>query len=132
MNGSIRGAIVAGAAIVVLASGCQAAPLAPAAAFLEETRAFCDEVGSYREAYEDWQATSEWDDWDAQATALVAARDEWDRRRPDELPADIETSIDRYYWSFVERLRGWDNVQALDDECHAIADSLERYVATSS
>ena len=130
MNGSIRGAIVAGAAAVFLASACAAAPVTPAEAFLDATRSFCDEVRTYRDAYEGWEAGSAWDDWDAQAEDLVTARDEWEGQRPDELPADIETAIDGYYWSFVERLRGSENVQGLGEECDAIAERLERYVAS--
>ena len=74
-------------------------------------------------------AGKEWPEWHSSASSLVEALDEWEQKRPDELPADIGTTIDRYYDSFVARLRGWDNVQALREDCDAIADSLGQYVA---
>lgn len=130
MNGSIRGGLVAASAAVFLASACAASSLTPAEAFLDETRSFCAEVGSYRDAYEEWQAGGEWDDWHAEASVLTEGLDAWEQARPDELPADIDTAIDDYFRSFIERLRGSDNVRALADECDTLVDSLEQYVAT--
>ena len=130
MNGSIRGWIVAASAAVFLASACAGASLTPAEAFLDATRSFCADVGSYRDAYGEWQAGGVWDDWHAEASVLTEALDAWEQARPDELPADIDTAIDDYSWSFIERLRGWDNVRALAAECDALVDRLERYVAT--
>lgn len=127
-SGSFRGALVAASVAVFLASACAASSLTPAETFLDETRSFCAEVGSYRDAYEAWEAGGEWDDWHAEASALTEALDAWEQARPADLPADVDTALDDYSRSFVERLRGRDNVQALADECDALTDSLERQV----
>lgn len=132
MSRSVRGAALLGLALVLLLSACGPSPqVAPAEGFLGETRSFCADVGAYVERYEElYAAGKEWPDWHASASSLVEALDEWERKAPDGLPADIDTAIDRYFDSFVARLRGSENVQALRDDCDGITDSLGQYVAT--
>jgi hypothetical protein len=131
MSRALGGALV-GVAVVLFLSACGPSPQnPPAEGFLGETRSFCADVGAYVEQYEElFTAGKEWPDWHASASSLVEALDDWQRKVPDGLPADIDAAIDRYADSFVARLRGSDNVQALRHDCDGIVDSLGQYVAT--
>jgi hypothetical protein len=130
MSRSIPGAVLLGAAF--LAAACEPSPpIGAAEAYLRETTAFCADVRVYAKTYEDWDlAGGAWPEWHSAATSLVEALDGWEGTRPDTLPADVGTSIDRYLDSFVDRLRGLESVQALRADCDVVVASLEQYVAT--
>jgi len=132
MNRSIRGAVLVSLASASLFSACEPAPpVGEAEAYLRETTAFCADVDVYATTYEDRDVAGEaWPEWHSSATSLVEALDVWERERPDTLPADVGTSIDRYLDAFVERLRGLENVQALRADCDEMVAALEQYVAT--
>jgi hypothetical protein len=132
MDRSIRGAVLVSLASTFLLSACEPSPPAgEAEAYHRETTAFCADVGVYATTYEDRDlAGGGWPEWHSSASSLVEALDKWEAKRPDALPADVGASIDRYFDSFVARLRGLENVQALRADCAEVVAGLEQYVET--